>query len=259
MRAFLSMSLMAALLALPEFCQARTQAKAAKAEKAPDLAAGRTLFESQCGLCHGLDGSGFRGPDLRRPKLSHAADDAALQTVISWGISPQMPQFWFLGQEEVANVAAFVRSLGKVPGETLRGNVQHGEVLYRANGCVACHIRAGEGVGLGPELTEIGLKRGAAQLRTTLRSPAESLPEGFVYLETVTPGGERVRGIRLNEDSFDIQIKDIQNRIFSFHKSDLRELRRLRNETPMPSYEGVLSAGDLEDVVAFLASQRGAP
>ncbi len=43
----------------------------------------------------------------------------------------------------------------------------------------------------------------------------------------------------------------------SFAKSELKEVRRLRGETPMPSYEASLSAAELDDLVAYLASLKG--
>ena len=66
-----------------------------------------------------------------------------------------------------------------------------------------------------------------------------------------------IRGIRVNEDSFNIQVKDARGRFHSFAKSELRELRRLNNETPMPAYGGSLSNAELDDLVAYLASLKG--
>jgi hypothetical protein len=63
----------------------------------------------------------------------------------------------------------------------------------------------------------------------------------------------------LNEDSFTIQIKSMTGKTYSLRKSELRELKKLREETPMPSYEEMLSSMDLDDLVAFLAAQRGRP
>jgi hypothetical protein len=37
----------------------------------------------------------------------------------------------------------------------------------------------------------------------------------------------------------------------------LKELRKLRGETPMLSYERIFSAAELQDLVAYLASLRG--
>jgi cytochrome c553 len=56
-----------------------------------------------------------------------------------------------------------------------------------------------------------------------------------------------------------MQLKDAQGHFYSLRKSDLRELKKLRGETLMPSYESLLSAAELDDLVAYLASQRGQP
>ena len=66
-----------------------------------------------------------------------------------------------------------------------------------------------------------------------------------------------MRGIRVNEDSFNIQIKDARGQFHSFAKSELKELKRLRGETPMASYDGSLTPAELDDLVAFLASLKG--
>jgi hypothetical protein len=68
-----------------------------------------------------------------------------------------------------------------------------------------------------------------------------------------------IRGIRLNEDTFSIQLKDQQGRFHSFRKSGLRELKKLRGESPMPAYASSLTPAETDDLIAFLASQRGKP
>jgi putative heme-binding domain-containing protein len=225
----------------------------------PDLAAAKLIFESRCGLCHGLDGGGGRGPSLRRPKLAHAPDDDALKSLIENGIPPEMPEAWFLSKDEIAGLAAYVRSLGNVPPETLPGDPARGKTIYSRSGCAACHILDGIGSGFGPDLTDVGARRGSARLRETLQDPAKTLPENFLFVEATSGSGQAIRGIRLNEDTFTIQLKDEQGRFYTFRKSDLRELKKLRGETPMPAYGSVFSAAELDDLIHFLASQRGNP
>ncbi len=254
MRILLWTSLAGLLLISPAICQVLMQPKGAPRV---DPAAGKIIFQAHCALCHGLEGGGGRGPDLRRPKLDRAADDEALKSLIENGIPPEMPDGWYLSKEDIANIAAFVRSLGSVPTEKLPGNVARGKALYARSGCDRCHILGSRGVGFGPELTDIGARRGAARLRETLRNPAKTIPDGFLLVEATTSAGETLRGVRLNEDTFTIQWKDMQGRIYSFRKSELRGLKMLRNETPMPSYASAFSAAGLDDLVAFLASQRG--
>jgi putative heme-binding domain-containing protein len=217
---------------------------------------GRKIFESQCALCHGQTGTGGRGPSLHRPKLKHAPDDEALALVIAEGIPPEMPGAWQLTPREVMSVAAYVRSLGAIPPEKLPGDAARGERIYQAKGCAACHIVDGKGEGFGPELSDIGARRNAAHLRQAVQRPASALPEDFLYVAATTAAGT-VRGIRVNEDSFFIQIKDARGQFHSFAKAELKDLKRLRGETPMPSFESALSAAELDDLVAYLASLKG--
>ena len=231
-------------------------AAAAYAQTAPDLAAGRKIFEAQCALCHGQTGGGGRGPNLNRPSLKHAPDDQSLREVIENGINPEMPGAWQLHPREVAAVAAYVRSLGAVPAENLPGDAGRGKLVYQRAGCAGCHIVGGEGAGFGPELTEVGSRRSGAFLKQTLLHPDQTIPERFEYVSVIDNGGAQVRGIRVNEDSFTIQIKEASGRFHSFRKSQIRGLDRLEKQTPMPPYDK-LSATDLDDLVAYLAALRG--
>jgi cytochrome c oxidase cbb3-type subunit III len=241
--------------ALPSFCQTISPAQTAAPK--PNPASGKIMFERHCSLCHGMDGSGGRGPSLRRPLLLHAPDDAALNGLIENGIPPEMPPAWFLTKEEIAPLAAYVRSLGTAATEKLPGDPEHGKAIYARNGCSTCHKISGQGSSYGPDLSDVGARRGLAHLRETLRNAAKTLPEDFLLVEAATVSGTTIRGIRLNEDTFSIQLKDQQGRFHSFRKSELRDLKKLRGETPMPSYASALSETELDDLVSFLASQRG--
>ena len=168
-----------------------------------------------------------------------------------------MPGAWFLSDDQVADVASFVKSLGTVPQPKLPGDPTRGQAVYEKERCSTCHIMAGKGNGFGPDLSIIGARRGSASLQETVLHPDRTIPEGFLMVEAVQASGETVQGLRVNEDSFTIQIKAASGRRYSLRKSELKELRKLRGQTPMPSYENLLSSSEVEDLVAFLASQRG--
>jgi len=233
------------------------QTTAGKKSARVDAVAGNRLFERHCALCHGIDGKGGRGPALNRVRLPHAPDDSALKAVIANGIPPSMPEGWFLNDEDVANLAAFVRSLSKIPSDPVPGDATRGAGVYAKSGCSDCHVADGAGVGYGPELTGIGDRRSAAFLLKAISKPGSELPEGFLLVSATTPSGKTIEGIRANEDTFTIQIKDVAGHYHSLRKEELKELNKLRGETPMPSFEGILSAVELQDLVAYLASQRG--
>lgn len=138
------------------------------------------------------------------------------------------------------------------------GGGGRGAAVFAKAGCAGCHIVEGRGEGFGPELTGIGDRRSASWLKQTILRPADSLPEGFLYMEAVAKSGEKIRGIRANEDSFTVQIKDKRG-FHSLRKADLRELRKLNTETPMPSYEKTLNGTELDDLVAWLAGLKEKP
>ena len=222
-----------------------------------DLARGKMLFEGQCGLCHGRTGEGGRGPSLTRPKLIRAADEAGVVRLIQNGIpGTEMGGFWQMTQHEMRQVAAYVISLGQIAPETLPGDAEHGRALYTAQGCANCHIVSGAGTALGPELTDVGARRSAANLREHLTDPGKNPPEGFMMVRVVTRDGRKVAGIRKNEDSFTIQILDAGGHFYSFRKSELAEFKKTPGESPMPSFRS-LSLAELDDLVAHLASLRG--
>jgi cytochrome c oxidase cbb3-type subunit 3 len=220
---------------------------------------GRKLFQAHCALCHGQTGAGGRGPNLAQPSLAHAPDDDQLARVISNGIAgTEMPGAWQLTPREVGQVAAYVRSLGRIAAVSLPGDPARGKLLYEnKGGCAGCHIIRGAGASVGPELSDIGARRNAEYLREALVKPGAVVPPGFLMLTVTTRDGKSIRGIRLNEDTFTIQIRDTGGRLHSFRKSQLASLKKEPDVSLMPAYGSKLTAAELDDLIAYLASLRG--
>ena len=224
-----------------------------------DVARGRRLYEAQCAGCHGQTAEGGRGPSLRQPKLRRAADDAALFDVIQNGIpNTEMPGMWYLSEREIGQLAGYLRTIGRTPLIIVPGDAGRGREIFNGKGgCDACHMVEGRGSSSGPDLTDIGARRSPAHLHESILNPAASVPEGFLMVEAVAAGGGAVRGQRVNEDTFTIQIRDDAGRFHSFRKSRLRSLERQEGKSPMPSYAGKLTESEIGDLVAWLASLRG--
>ena len=219
---------------------------------------GRQTFEGNCAVCHGMDASGGRGPNLRRAHIARAPDDASLCDLIENGIPPEMPGGAFLTDVEVRALVAFVGSLGKSAAAALTGDPARGARIYAANGCSSCHILSGQGSGLGPELTDLADRRSAAYVREVLLDPAARLPAEFLMVRVTTGSGEVTEGIRVNEDNFTIQLKDASGTTRSFDKAQLKSQEQLRGRTPMPAFNN-LSGTDLQDLVAYLLTPRDKP
>jgi putative heme-binding domain-containing protein len=219
---------------------------------------GRQAFESNCAVCHGMDASGGRGPNLRRARIARAPNDAALCELIETGIPPEMPAGAFLTDVEVRALVAFVSSLRQSAAASVAGDPAHGARVFAGNGCSSCHILAGQGSALGPELTDLSDRRSAAYVREVLLDPASRLPAEFLMVRVATKAGEVTEGIRINEDNYSIQLKDAAGNIRSFEKAELQSQERLRGRTPMPSFKN-LPPADVQDLVAYLLAPKAPP
>ena len=233
---------------------------------------GEAIFRTYCAPCHGTDGEGGRGANLRARRLAHAPDDAALSAVITNGIpGTQMPATRMTPAENEALVA-YVRGLGRSQPAAVAGNVENGKRLFEGKGnCGRCHT-VGIGLGrLGPDLTDIGARRGPAYLRTAIIDPQAEVPENFasyrkliytpdnfLWVRVVTNDGKEIAGVRVDEDTFTIQIRDVGDHLYSFRKDELRELHKDWGKSPMPSYKNVFSESELQDLIAYLTSLQGA-
>jgi len=227
-----------------------------------DLVDGERLFRVHCARCHGIDGAGGEGANLARSRLKYAADDDALIAVINDGIpGTGMPAIWSLDDAQTTRVAAYVRNLGRLDAEQMPGDPGRGADIYRSSGgCPACHIIAGHGTGIGPELTAVGDQRGLAYLRSSLTEPADAQSQTSGYQDYLTvrirSRDNRVEGLRINEDAFSIQVRDVSGTVHSFRKNELIEFEKIFAHSLMPEYGAVLSEKDMDDLISYLMSLR---
>jgi putative heme-binding domain-containing protein len=179
-----------------------------------------------------------------------------------------MPRIRRFTETELQQLVAYVRSVGKMSLDRVPGDVKKGAAIYKTLACASCHIVAGEGGTVGPDLTEIGALRGAPYLREAIVDPGASLPKGtlsvlsrgyaeYLPVRIVTRQGTEIRGIRVDEDAFTIQVRDAGGKYYSLQKSDLNVLDKQAGKSLMPSFASRVSAPELTDLVAYLVSLRG--
>jgi len=242
------------------FCASVILTPPARAATQPEeLNQGRRLYESQCGSCHGPRGNGGKGANLAQPRLRRATDNQTLSTIIRRGIpGTEMPGSP-LTSGQVSSIAAYVRTLGRVPPEAVVGDRASGEALYTRLDCGRCHTLRGRGGALGPSLDDIGARRSAAHLRQALLDPEAAIPTGFLQLRVVTNEGRVLTGVRVNEDTFSLQFRDLSGQFHSFWKDELDSVDKLWGRSPMPSYASRVTDTQTDDLVTYLVAVGDAP
>jgi putative heme-binding domain-containing protein len=223
-----------------------------------DIEDGGKLYRSACVNCHGPEGNLVPGVDLGQGKFRRAATDDDLVRIILDGIpGTAMPPHQF-PEFMAGTIVAYLRSMATT-GRTIpvTADPARGKTIFEGKGaCTQCHRVNGNGSRLAPDLSAIGARRRTVEMERSILEPdAEILPQNRFY-RAVTKDGEIITGRLLNIDTFTVQILDSQERMRSFNRASLRESGFIETSS-MPSYRDRLSASELDDLVAYLASLKG--
>jgi putative heme-binding domain-containing protein len=96
------------------------------------------------------------------------------------------------------------------------------------------------------------VRKPSERLAWGLTEPTKEFAQRYETVTVVTPDGQEIKGVTLNEDSFSLQLMDTAEQIHLFEKDKLRSIQKSR-ESLMPSYDmGTLSDRDLNDIIAYL-------
>ena len=108
---------------------------------------GMALYRQQCADCHGLDGTGYRGPDLVAAISGGMVDERLFDTIRKGVPGTEMPAASTIdvADDDILQVIAYLKSIGSVaPPERPAGSVANGERLFTQQ-CTSCHRVAGRG------------------------------------------------------------------------------------------------------------------
>ena len=98
--------------------------------------------------------------------------------------------------------------------------------------------------------------QGHEYLRESITNPSADVPDEYKGVRVITSDGQNYTGVRINEDTFSIQLRLSDQRFRSFSKDSLRELKYLADSL-MPPYR--LKDDELQNLLAYLSTLRDAP
>jgi cytochrome c oxidase cbb3-type subunit III len=230
---------------------------AALCQRDPSLADGKAIFRSNCAYCHGLTGGGGRGPALNSGRLVHGSAAGDIKSVVSNGVpGTSMPAFEF-EKDELDRLVAYILTLSGSAGTAapVAGDPIQGRQVYRRSGCASCHRIGTEGSIYGPELTRIGAGRSPEYIRESIVNPSADIPPEYAGLTVVTKDGRRITGVRINEDTFTVQLRDPSQNFQMFQKDEIQQVIP-ETKSLMPPYNS-LDKNDLQNLLAYLDTLRG--
>ena len=223
------------------------------------IESGKTLFQQQCGFCHGRDaGGGETGPSLVDSELvKRDKTGTEIAGVIHNGRPEKgMPKF-DLSETAMAGVVAFIynqqsgnanngKRRGVLPSDLRTGNAALGKQYFDGQGrCSTCHSPTGDFVHVGTRLT--GLKLEQRML----------YPDRVKSKATVTlPGGKSFSGEVAYDDEFTIAIRDSEGRYRSWPKIPSV---KVEIDAPADAHAELLSKytdADIHNLMAYLQTLK---
>ncbi len=218
---------------------------------------GKKLYAQHCAGCHGSDAHGTaQGPNLEGNRRLRQQNTDQLRTLIQHGIpAGGMPAF-DLPRQELDALAGFVHSLNSSAAENvLPGNPAKGEQLFFGKAeCASCHMVAGRGRAIGPDLSNVGSEMTINEIKEALLSPNRSITPGYEIVKVRLRNGESIEGFAGGRTNFDLQLQDFNGAFHLFQASEIssvdREMRSLMK--PVTS-----NPEELQDLIAYLSGWTG--
>ena len=194
---------------------------------------GAAMFAELCSPCHGIKGEGIPGvaPGLNTPeffndRLDQVGYQGSLEAFVTLTIAggrpvesgeatyPQRMPTWSkdyggpLRNDQIDSIADYVLHWGEFYGEGVPGpnatpmacdtSEECGEILFQTMGCIACHIFAGEGGAVGPNLTTVVADKGEDYVRQSILNPNAVIVEGYAANIMPSNFGERMSDAELD-------------------------------------------------------------
>ena len=194
----------------------------------PAAARGQLTYTQNCSFCHGPDAHGGAegGVDLTRSTVVMGDPTGApLIAFLKVGRPPRMPAFNNLSDEQVQDVAAFVRAQaapaagrgGRQVNVAITGDAQQGEQFFNGAGkCNTCHSVTGDMKGIGSKYSTLVLQGRIVLPRGTggypgvsFGPPVQGIPPGRPRTVTVTDSdGKITSGDLVSVSDFLVTLKD---------------------------------------------------
>jgi putative heme-binding domain-containing protein len=140
----------------------------------------------------------------------------------------------------------------------LQGDITKGEKVFfsEQTSCFKCHQAKGKGIGVGPNLTEIGDKLGRDALLEAILDPNAGVSLGFETYQLDLKSGDEAYGLLASDTPEEVAIKDLKGIVTHYKKSEIAKRAQLKTSIMPTGLQSTMTKQDLIDLVEFLVSLK---
>jgi putative heme-binding domain-containing protein len=187
------------------------------------------------------------------PDLTFAAANALFASASS-AVRDEAAKYLKLPASADAKPLPPLAELVKMPGDAARGKALFNDKAT----CSKCHIVAGVGREVGPNLTEIGTKLSKEALLVSILDPSAGISHNYESYLAVTEDGKTISGLLVSKTDELVVLKDATGIVHELKAPEIEEFRKLETSLMPADLQKLLSAQELVDVVEYLMTLKKA-
>jgi len=166
-----------------------------------------------------------------------------------------MPSF-NLPDAELDALAALLRSLNLPAAQAqVEGDAAAGQKFFEGKGqCASCHMVAGRGRAIGPDLSDLANNMTVDEIRAALLQPGAHIVPGYALATVRRRDGRAIRGFVKIRSGFDIGLMDLQGRFHSIPEDTVSAIEDEKESLMRPVTS---TPRELQDLLAYLGRLTG--
>ncbi len=139
----------------------------------------------------------------------------------------------------------------------LTGDAQRGQKWFAGSAssqCRSCHVAAGVGMQVGPELSGIAKRMTRQQLLESLLEPSKKIDEAWASYTVLTVDGRQFVGLKIAEDDSAVTLRTAAGNTIVIEQDEIEEIFRAKVSLMPTGLVETMTEAELGDLLAFLQS-----
>jgi putative heme-binding domain-containing protein len=142
----------------------------------------------------------------------------------------------------------------------MKGDAAKGSEVFRRDlvACIKCHPVNGEGIDVGPNLSEIGTKLGKDALYESILDPSAGISFGYEAWQIELKNGDEAFGLIVSETADEVTIKAQTGIVTKYKNSDVTKREKQKLSIMPAGLQQAMTAEELVDLIEYLSSLKKA-
>jgi putative heme-binding domain-containing protein len=142
----------------------------------------------------------------------------------------------------------------------MKGNAEAGRRVFSSAtvACINCHRVRGEGIEVGPDLSEIGTKLGKDAILESILDPNAGISFGYEAWQVNLKSGDEAYGLIASETADEVALKGAGGVVTRYSKAEITKREQMKLSMMPSGLQQAMTAQELVDLVEYLSSLRKA-